>query len=273
MNAQRRRWRLHRVFSLEMSLLEDILQDLLPLHLVSGRRTSDGELRPQMLKAQSATGSFLSEADLKELNPGLLLEKMTTCFEKNAFVLQLDICGFTEFSQQVSAMDLALVLHHLFSAFDSTVESLRLFKMDTVGDAYIVAAFLPDADGNELPENSKESVQLTSEGLAHRMLWLASSMLGTLEKYRTKSGEKVQARIGVAAGKVVVGAMGSLQPRVHIMGQAMREAERLEQEGAPGMANVSHDFLREVRRAVVHQNFAKPGQDHLRQRHSRSAFP
>lgn len=56
--------------------------------------------------------------------------------------------------------------------------------------------------------------------------------------------------------------------------RAMREAERLEQEGAPGMANVSQDFLREVRReAVVHQNSAKPGRDHLRQRHSRSAFP
>ena len=97
---------------------------------------------------------------------------------------------------------------------------------------------------------------------------------GNFEKYRTKSGETVQARNGVAAGKVVVGAMSSLQPRVHIMGQAMREAERLEQEGAPGMANVSQDFLREVRReAVVHQNSAKPGRDHLRQRHSRSAFP
>ena len=88
----------------------------------------------------------------------------------------------------------------------------------------------------------------------------------------------MQARNGVAAGKVVVGAMSSLQPRVHIMGRAcnraMREAERLEQEGAPGMANVSQDFLREVRReAVVHQNSAKPGRDHLRQRHSRSAFP
>ena len=91
----------------------------------------------------------------------------------------------------------------------------------------------------------------------------------------------MQARNGVAAGKVVVGAMSSLQPRVcnrvHIMGRAcnraMREAERLEQEGAPGMANVSQNFLREVRRAVVHQNSAKPGRDHLRQRHSRSAFP
>ena len=63
----------------------------------------------------------------------------------------------------------------------------------------------------------------------------------------TQSGEKVQARNGVAAGKVVVGAMSSLQPRVHIMGRAcnraMREAERLEQEGAPGMANVSQSRL------------------------------
>ena len=44
-------------------------------------------------------------------------------------------------------------------------------------------------------------------------------------------------------GKVVVGALGSLQPRLHIRGDAMRKAERLEQQGAPGMVHVCHKFI------------------------------
>ena len=38
-------------------------------------------------------------------------------------------------------------------------------------------------------------------------------------------------RIGLSLGAVVVGALGSLQPRVHIRGRGMRNAEELEQEG------------------------------------------
>ena len=49
----------------------------------------------------------------------------------------------------MTPMTLARTLDELFSSFDSMVQSLNLFKMDTVGDAYIVADFLPHpADDN-----------------------------------------------------------------------------------------------------------------------------
>jgi hypothetical protein len=46
----------------------------------------------------------------------------------------------------ISPMQLAQVLHQIFSAFDTTVQALDLFKVDTVGDAFIVAAWLPNHD-------------------------------------------------------------------------------------------------------------------------------
>ena len=65
----------------------------------------------------------------------------------------------------------------------------------------------------------------------------------TCTGYCTENGHTISARVGISAGNVVVGALGSLQPRVHVRGDAMEEAERLEQSGAAGMAHVSDVFL------------------------------
>ena len=82
-----------------------------------------------------------------------------------AAVLQLDICKFTVMSQTMPPMDLANMIHTIFSRFDKTVEvstastphthhttharpqKHKLFKMDTVGDAYIIAGLLDDSLG------------------------------------------------------------------------------------------------------------------------------
>lgn len=89
---------------------------------------------------------------------------------------------------------------------------------------------------------------------AHAILWLAGTMLDTVEAYTTKDGHKLSARIGISAGKLVVGALGSLQPRIHIRGDAMREAERLEQLGRPGNVHVSDVFLNILARRAVFQS-------------------
>ena len=44
-------------------------------------------------------------------------------------------------------------------------------------------------------------------------------------------------------GEVVLGALGSLQTRMHLCGQGLREAEALEERAAPGTVCVSHRFL------------------------------
>ena len=59
-------------------------------------------------------------------------------------VLQLDLVAYTELAQSISALEVAQMLHQIFGAFDFEVQKLDLFKMDTVGDAYIVAGWLPD---------------------------------------------------------------------------------------------------------------------------------
>jgi class 3 adenylate cyclase len=147
-------------------------------------------------------------------------------------------------------MELAETLHQLFSRFDTTVRSLNLFKMDTVGDAYIVAAWLTSEkrstalNATHEADSPRQTQYIThARKSCHSVLWLAGMMLNTLDSHRTKDGHQTTARIGVAVGKVVVGFLGYMQPRIHIRGHGMRKAEKLEQQGNPGTVHVCESFL------------------------------
>ena len=126
-------------------------------------------------------------------------------------VLQLDICNFTVMSQTIPPLDLARLVHKLFTSFDHTVQKHRLFKMDTIGDAYIVAGLLSDTHA--------------THRMCRGLLAVAKTMIDTLEEHRRETGQEVHCRIGVAIGSVVAGVLGKLQPRFHIQGQAVQAAE------------------------------------------------
>ncbi len=87
-----------------------------------------------------------------------------------------------------------------------------------VGDAYIVAAFLPRSvcrggGGGDLAAAEAEAC----EGL----MWVAGEMLAVVEDYRRKALREIQCRIGLAVGPVIVGVLGRLQPRFHVFGQVL----------------------------------------------------
>ena len=107
-------------------------------------------------------------------------------------------------------------MHKLFTYFDDTVHSNGLFKMDTVGDAYIVAALLPDG---------VQQRRCACQG----MLEVAKAMINGLERHFAETGQRVQCRIGVAVGEVTTGVLGHLQTRFHITGPGLEAAEMMEQ--------------------------------------------
>ena len=246
--GMRRRWRLRRVFHTEMTRFNEILNDLLPLNSMdpvekqNDDADEDGGVSGGGGLECSATHRSGARASTEWCRPRLSLNPLnSTCCERVAVVLQFDMCSFTEFSKKVTPLELAHTLHHVFSEFDVSVQSLNLFKMDTVGDAYIVAAWLSDADPRHVKNEGLDTAR--AQKLCHKMLWLAGRMCDTIDSFRTKQGNRISGRIGISVGNVVVGALGSLQPRVHIRGKGMREAESLEQSGVPAMLHVSDNFL------------------------------
>ncbi len=277
-DISRLRWRLHRVFQYEMKCFEDILNDLLPSNVISTSEHNSPSTVRRVDSTVSGGGDasqgasyvgnlqanlFLLDSERQTDNyyNAILRGKPLPLYERFAIVLQLDICSFTEFAQQITALELARTLHQIFSRFDSTVRSLNLFKMDTVGDAYIAAAWLTPHQDHSIPRLKdsdlahfcvKEKTKYMSAQKASQcILWLAGVMLDTLDTYRSKAGLQVSARIGIGIGKVVVGSLGCMQPRIHIRGCAMRMAEQLENLGAPGMVHVCPSFLKLVSGARI----------------------
>ncbi len=96
----------------------------------------------------------------------------SACEAYTAVVVQLDLCQFTSLTGAMAAIEVAEMVHALFSAFDAAVCRLGLFKMDTIGDAYVVAGFLPaggDGDGDGVRRVCEDALEVgrpASESLA-----------------------------------------------------------------------------------------------------------
>ena len=144
----------------------------------------------------------------------------------------------------------------LFTDFDRAILSCGLFKMDTVGDAYIAAGFFPIADdihesfcyrnGNSEINPCGHDDSTAANNVCQDILDLAGSMLAAVAQYRAETGKEVHCRIGISAGPILAGILGRLQPRFHIFGQGIRKAERKEQSGSAGAVHVSETVLRLV---------------------------
>jgi class 3 adenylate cyclase len=152
------------------------------------------------------------------------------------------------------------MLHDVYSSFDAAVCAAGgLFKMDTIGDAYIVIGWLPllqnataatygwsrsmsgaSGSGKMLTAAARED----SADVCCRLLYVARAMLAALASYRGATGRAVHGRLGLGCGSALAGALGRLQPRYHVVGEGPCTAELLEHEGVPDALHVSVDVLR-----------------------------
>jgi class 3 adenylate cyclase len=183
----RAQFRLQCVFQFEKRRTRDILLNLLP-----------DDIAKRMVRSSSRLS-----ADVRR-----------------AVVLQLDLCNFTQFSQSVQPSELAVVMHRIFSQFDQALHShgKEMHKLDTVGDAYVAAAFLPGMQWVDGPDEELRRV-------CRKMRLLAGQMHRILADLRADTGYPLHARIGIGIGDVAAGVMGRLQPRFHLMGPARDSAE------------------------------------------------
>ncbi|EKX36330.1 hypothetical protein GUITHDRAFT_49664, partial [Guillardia theta CCMP2712] len=133
---------------------------------------------------------------------------------RRAVVLHLDLCSYTEMVSKMEPMEVAKLIHTLFSKFDLCVgRAHRVFKIDTIGDAYVCAGWVTDT---------------TERVVCKSMVRLAKQLLETVKTQSKEWKIDLRCRIGVALGTCGAGAVGKLQPRYHIIGQAMESAKQLE---------------------------------------------
>ena len=137
-------------------------------------------------------------------------------------VLFADIVGFTPISAEITAAELIGLLNELFTTFDNLVSDAGLEKIKTVGDAYMVAAGVPERRDD------------------HAAV-LASLALRMRDAVRARSfgGRSIEIRIGLSSGPVVAGVIGTSKFSYDLWGDTVNTASRMESTGLPGRIQIS----------------------------------
>ncbi|CAG5131488.1 unnamed protein product [Candidula unifasciata] len=137
-----------------------------------------------------------------------------------------DICGFTALSAESTAMQVVDFLNDLYTAFDTVVSRFDVYKVETIGDAYMVVSGLPVRNGNlHAREIARMSLALLKE--THTI------------KVRHRPNYQLKLRIGMHSGSVCAGVVGLKMPRYCLFGDTVNTSSRMESNGEPLKIHVS----------------------------------
>ena len=149
-------------------------------------------------------------------------DKMIADRYDDASVLFADIAGFTERASETAPCDLVAFLDRLYTEFDVLVDRHGLEKVKTSGDSYMVVSGVPEPRPDHL------------QALAA----LALDMSASVAKLRDPANLPVPMRIGIAAGPVVAGVVGSRRFFYDVWGDAVNVASRMETTDQAGRIQV-----------------------------------
>lgn len=153
----------------------------------------------------------------------------------DASILFADIAGYTERASDVTPTDLVRFLDLLYTDLDALVDRHGLEKVKTSGDSYMVVAGVPKPRPDHI------------EALA----CLALDLADAVADLKDPRGREVPLRIGLAAGPVVAGVVGSRKFFYDVWGDAVNVASRMETTDVAGRIQVPQDVYDRISHAFV----------------------
>ena len=124
---------------------------------------------------------------------------------------------------------MAKFLHDLYTRFDSVIQQYDVYKVETIGDAYMVVSGLPNPTKFHAGNIASMALDLLSE---------ANNF--NVGRYRGDQKEEfLKIRIGMHSGPVAAGVVGHVQPRYCLFGDTVNMASRMESNGEPGRIHLS----------------------------------
>ncbi|XP_052800959.1 soluble guanylate cyclase 88E-like isoform X2 [Mya arenaria] len=157
---------------------------------------------------------------------------ITTCevFE-NVTILFSDVVGFTRICSQISPMEVVSMLNAMYTKFDQLSEQHNVYKVETIGDAYMVVSGAPD-------KTRYHALHICDMSL---------DMLDAMAELRDPSTNgNMKIRVGVHSGNTVAGVVGIKMPRYCLFGDTVNTASRMETNGEANKIHISETTRREL---------------------------
>lgn len=145
------------------------------------------------------------------------LRKGETVVERYAQVTIFfsDIVGYTNMSSQMTPVEVMQMLSDLYSQMDVLAKKHNVYKVETIGDAYIAIAGAPK--------------KCTGPEAAEKMTLFALDALHCVRNFKKKDDGAIAIRVGLASGPVVAGVIGTSLPKYTLFGDTVNFAARMEQ--------------------------------------------
>jgi adenylate cyclase len=190
------------------------------------------QLKIEKSKTESLLFNILPETIIRRIRQGEveIADRFT-----EATILFSDLVGFTGLANRCSASRIVEILNYLFSAFDALANRLKLEKIKTIGDAYMVAGGLPE-------ENPRHAIAVAE---------MALGMLQIVQDTGRRFDEKLELRIGIHSGEVVAGLIGRHRSIYDVWGDTVNTASRLESSGLPNRIQISEATYRHLKESFI----------------------
>uniref|UniRef100_W5MM19 guanylate cyclase n=1 Tax=Lepisosteus oculatus TaxID=7918 RepID=W5MM19_LEPOC len=182
------------------------------------------KLDEEKKRGDSLLYAMIPKAVADRLRKGITALETCQVVFPDVTILFSDVVKFNEICIHITPMQVVDMLNEIYIVFDTLSEKHNVYKVETIRDAYMVVAGVPN----------KTTFH------AHHICDMALDMLSSIDHLKDPStGDNIQIRVGIHSGMVVAGVVGLKMPRYCLFGDTVNTASRMESNGVGMQIHIS----------------------------------